>query len=659
MAIAQDDSLYDRVESDIEQSVRDGSVDRITDTEERVSELETLESDPLNVNSASSASLLMIPGLTVHLVQNIILYRRKTGPFEKVSDLLKVKGIGKATLDKIKPYVTAGGGSMLRRDKFWVKNGKITATVKYSSPLQIAKGYIKSDSGTVYAGPPSGLDYRLHYRSRHLDFGWQQARDPGENMDGKLGFDFTSFHLAVRKAGLLRSLVVGDYKVTEGQGLVLWNGYSFGDGFGTGNKSLGSGNVLKSSNSGDENRFFRGTGMSLGNKLRITGFWSGRNWSARPAGLDSVHMPDMSGLYRTTTERNRRYDLGFTVIGGRLSWNSTLLEIGINGYEAIFGKYLLRGNRIYQQDDFEGSRASAFSLDYRWMWHELLLFGETAISRNHAGALLAGLSYDFGSRAQAVFMYRDYGKKYHSIFGNASSGQGGPPHNERGWYMGMHYGIGRVKTGGFIDFFSFPGPSFYSNQPAGGIDGGLYLRLRLNLKSELEFRGRAGQKIIDVNEVDKAGRLETVQTQSNRDRISVRLKIPGGRITAITEAGVIRTRQNPGNWEYGLKLSQGMRWNLTGWLQFDGSILLFDTDSYDARVYQYEYNLPNSFSVPSFYGKGQRSYVMIRFSPVRYIEWWVRYGVTVYENRFSIGSGPDEIKGNRKSRLEMAVRLRF
>lgn len=657
--MAQTDSLYDQIENDIEQSILNGSVIQATDTYERAAELEALGMNPLNVNTADWQTLILVPVISLQLARNIIRYRQENGPFERIKDLLKVRGIGTVTLNRMKPYIRAGGMAMYNRSKYWSGNGKMTATLRYLRPFQEAAGYVENGSGKRYAGPPSSIGYRLHYRSRHLDIGWQQARDAGEKMDGKLGFDFSSFHLAIRKAGLLRSLIAGDYKVTEGQGLVLWNGYSFGNGFGMEDRSMKDGDVLKSSNSGDENRFFRGAGITFGNKLRITGFWSDRNWSARTAGPDTVHMPDMSGLYRTANERSRRYNTGFTVIGGRLSWNSALFEIGINGYEALFGKYLLRGKRIYQQDDFEGRRASAFSMDYRWSWHNMMLFGEAAVSRNHAGADLAGLGYDFGSHAHAVFIYRNFARAYHSIFGNAQSEQGGPPQNERGWYMALNYKPGRVNMGGYVDLFSFPGPSFYSIQPAGGTDGGLFLQIRMNDKSEFEFRARTDQKIIDANEINSEGRLATVQEHDNRDRISVLIKISNGRITARTEAGVTRTGHLPGNWNYGMRLSQGIRWNLTGWLRFDGNILLFDTDNYDARVYQYEFNLPNSFSIPSFYGRGQRTYFMIRISTGQHIEWWVRYGVTVYNNRFSIGTGLDEIQGDRKSSLGIVVRLRF
>src|SRR5207245_1275987 len=50
-------------------------------------------------------------------------------------------------------------------------------------------------------------------------------KDAGEQFfrgSEKSGFDSYSFHLLFRGKGLLRTLALGDYAVSLGQGLVLW-----------------------------------------------------------------------------------------------------------------------------------------------------------------------------------------------------------------------------------------------------------------------------------------------------------------------------------------------------------------------------------------------------------------------------------------------------
>lgn len=60
----------------------------------------------VNINTADAALLQTIPGVGPTIASRIIAYREENGPFERVDDLTKVAGIGPATLEKIKPYVT-------------------------------------------------------------------------------------------------------------------------------------------------------------------------------------------------------------------------------------------------------------------------------------------------------------------------------------------------------------------------------------------------------------------------------------------------------------------------------------------------------------------------------------------------------------------------
>jgi competence protein ComEA len=60
----------------------------------------------LNINKASFKELLAVPGLTETRAASIILYREAHGDFKHLDELLNVKYIGVATLEKIKPYLT-------------------------------------------------------------------------------------------------------------------------------------------------------------------------------------------------------------------------------------------------------------------------------------------------------------------------------------------------------------------------------------------------------------------------------------------------------------------------------------------------------------------------------------------------------------------------
>jgi competence protein ComEA len=62
---------------------------------------------PLNLNLATAADLDSLPRIGPSTAAAIVEWRDRNGGFKTVDDLLAVRGIGEATLEAIRPYVTA------------------------------------------------------------------------------------------------------------------------------------------------------------------------------------------------------------------------------------------------------------------------------------------------------------------------------------------------------------------------------------------------------------------------------------------------------------------------------------------------------------------------------------------------------------------------
>ena len=86
---------------------------------------------------------------------------------------------------------------------------------------------------------------------------------------------------------------------------------------------------------------------------------------------------------------------------------------------------------------------------------------------------------------------------------------------------------------------------------------------------------------------------------------------------------------------------------------------IFDTDSYNSRIYAYENDILYVFSIPAYYNRGTRTYLMCRYKIKRGIDLWVRYGATFYDNIDVISSGLEEIQGSTKSEIKAQLRIKF
>lgn len=63
----------------------------------------------IDINTAGRQQLMLLPNIGETLAEAIIDYREANGAFIDEQDICNVKGIGKATFEKISDYITVGG----------------------------------------------------------------------------------------------------------------------------------------------------------------------------------------------------------------------------------------------------------------------------------------------------------------------------------------------------------------------------------------------------------------------------------------------------------------------------------------------------------------------------------------------------------------------
>jgi competence protein ComEA len=65
----------------------------------------TPAAEKINLNSASSEQLQSIPGIGPATAKNILDYRAKVGKFNKIEEIINVKGIGEKKFQQIKDRI--------------------------------------------------------------------------------------------------------------------------------------------------------------------------------------------------------------------------------------------------------------------------------------------------------------------------------------------------------------------------------------------------------------------------------------------------------------------------------------------------------------------------------------------------------------------------
>ena len=641
-----------------------------------IEQLTDLAHQPLNLNTASAGELAELPFVTPLIAQRIIAHRAQEGPFETWTDVLQIPGLSPDLWTQLRPYVRIapvepGSDGWSRRALTGNLSGQFIQRV--TRRLDLGRGYANDTTRTTYLGSPERIYTRLTVDANdRIQANLTLDKDPGEAFRwdpsaASYGYDHVAGHVALHTLGPIEKLVLGDFTANFGQGVTLWQGFSFGKSRNPVRTLIRNGGGIRAFGSTEENRFFRGAAVTVRphQSLAISGLASRRRLDARLTTLPSDTLAESttrtislaeSGLHRTPTELSQKDAAEEETVGGNVSFTTGSLSLGAVGYWTRFAPERMRSPRPDDRFNLTGSSAHALGLYGTTVWQSVQVFGEATRTSSGIWGGIGGLHIDAAPWAEAIILARHYPPEFVSPHGSAFGERSGATQNERGTYAGLRLRVrSDLSIAAYVDQYRFPWLRFGVARPTAGYEGrfiaehepydwlSYYVQFHTETK-EQAAESRSGQRVVEAVQPETRQSLRVHGEFAFSEKLRFRARVETVRF------------KTPSDVQRGVMLYQGVRWAPSPRLQLDGRIALFETDGFGARIYAYEHDLLYAFSIPVFSGRGQRSYLKLKYRPHRALTLEVKYAVSRFQDVDTVGSGLEEITGNRRRDVRAQLR---
>lgn len=635
-------------------------------------ELSDLKENPLNINSATKEQLERFPFLNSQLIENILYYLYKYGAMVSINELMVVEDMDLATFRLLKPFITCQPLEEKTHTptlKSILKYGKQELSARMDIPLYTRAGYqpftsdyIKENPNKRYLGP--SFYHNLRYKFRYTDkvyIGFTAEKDPGEPFfagNNKKGYDYYSPYFYIRDFGKIRALALGNYRLNYGYGLVMNTDFNMGKTTAL-NTLLNRESGIKKHSSTDEYNYFQGIAGSiqLSEHFTADAFYSYRQMDGI---VDNRFITSLKedGYHRIPRDYEKKNSLTNQLIGSNIQYNGKNFELGLTAVYNFFNKVLNPTYRPYNKYYPRGSDFFNLGANYKFFLKKLTWMGEVAMDKDRRMAALNTLRYRPKANFQLIAMHRFYDVAYQSMYAR-SVGEGSMVQNESGFYLGMEADeLWYFKLTAYIDFFYFPWKKYQmTKNGTRGIDGVIQLDYSPTHELDMFIRYRYKNKFKDYNPAE--GDKITVPYIQQKGRYQLTYS-PNDELVLKTTADVVHNAYQHKDPSKGFLIKQSIGYKFPKLpLQLDASVAWFKTDDYASRITVYEKSLLYSFSMPSFYGEGERFSFNTRYELNKHIVLQGKYACTHYRDREVISSGLEQIEGNLKSDLYFQVQFKF
>lgn len=603
----------------------------------RIEELEQLHQNPIDINNATKEELSVLPLLNEQQVSDIRDYVERVNGLKSLLELRLIPSISYYTAQWLPLFVfIAPVEHQEQKKEPLLSNMKNELYTRLDLPLYHRRGYLVENG---YRG--SRLSSQTCYKlsSKHLKAGLRMEKDAGER-----GIDSYGAYAMLQNTGCINSIVIGDYQLGFGEGLVVNQGFSMGKSTISASPAQG----IRAMNSADETHFMRGAAASLQltQDFALTAFASHRNGDATLNENNEIKTVVTSGYHRTSSEYEKKNNFATTLVGGNLQWTNKDWNVGLTGYYQHYNRKLQPGDDAYRKYYPQGTDFGVIGVHYGYKTYLWSIRGESAYSTEKQGF---ATTHFFQIRTAPRWMFtlaqRYFQKAYYSTYASALC-ENSMVQNETGATISVEaQPIGSLNLNAYADIFYNPYPRYGLKTSSGGWEGMIMLSQNLTEHHSLSARYSLKNKMQSKNrEHHHRLRLQWIATAATHWRFQT---------TAL-----LHTVEN----SRGFAFSETIRYGLSSKMPLRASIsaTYFNTDDYNARVYGYEPNVTSSTTTMSFYGKGTRFSGTLQYQFLRNIFLLeLKYGLTCYGDRETQGSALQTIYSKYKNDITLRLCIRI
>lgn len=630
--------------------------------------------NPININSADSTELKSLGILTDWQIEGIHYYIHRYGALHGVGELMLIPELDYHTRQLLSYFITFG--PLPKEKEEWHEEwrrmftqGRSELVTRLDLPLYQQTGYaprtlsqLESSPSRYYTGNAIYHNMRYNYRyGGKLSWGISTEKDAGEpifNTRHPLP-DYISGYLQIGDRSILRNLVIGNYRLHFGQGLVINSDFALGKTMllqGLGQQQP----TIKPHRGTSEDGYYTGIASALAwGAWELTTFASYQHIDATLDG-EAISTLKTDGYHRTLLEQKRKGNTRSNLFGVHLGYAAHGFHLGATTMYQSFNRNFATPSEPYKRYAPQGHSFVNASTDYAWHHHRISIMGETAIDGKGALATLNSMRLKVLDNFHLTLLQRYYAYDYWGLEANSIS-TSDDVRGEQGIYLGSEWQPHRkLQITGYADVYYFPYLRHRVSEPSHGTDGAIALNYTEDNSQSLMLRYRFRMKQRDLAkgyQLPNGGLLNewTHRLKAQWERVitptfSIKTQAEGCIATAeTTSVGYMGSIQ--GSYDATFDVHN---------LRISSGFTAFHTD-YATRIYSYERGLLYTYNSQMFHGNGIRASLFFQYShkELPHLSATAKAGATYYFDRETIGSGANMIDANHKEDIQLQVRYTF